>query len=129
MPFTKLLLTLSISALLLYPSALLADDREAMARQFDQTFNEMIRNPSDMAKARQYSDLAAQMGNYEAAIPPLERMLLIDPDQPDVKLAIGSYYIKLGSKDMAKVYLEDAKKTPGAKPEVIQQADSLIKQL
>lgn len=114
---------------LLTPQKVSASGSTVSPQEFDQAFNEMIHNPSDAKLARHYSDLAVAMGNYEAAIPPLERMLLIDPDQADLKLLVGSYYMKLGSNDMAKTYLADAKKTPGASQDIIKQADSLLGQI
>ena len=53
-----------------------------------------------------FAALAAQTGDLEGAISALERMLLINPDLPRVRLELGVLYYRLGSYEVARTYLE-----------------------
>ncbi len=78
----------------------------------DAAYQQLLANPSDIALTLKYAKLCAAAGDYEAAIPPLERLLISKPDSPKLRLEIGILYYLLGSFDTAKTYLKDAKKDP-----------------
>ncbi len=59
--------------------------REAMLQQ-------MIARPSDLDLAFTYANLSAQVGDYEAAISTLERMLIYAPNTPRLQLELGILY-------------------------------------
>jgi Flp pilus assembly protein TadD len=56
------------------------------------------------------------VGDIEGAISALERLLLIDANQPEVKLELGVLYYRLGSKEAALTSLEGALLAAGARP-------------
>ncbi len=64
----------------------------------------MLRNPADLDATFAYADVAARLGDYEAALSALDRMLLFNPDLPRVQLEIGALYFRMGSFDLARVY-------------------------
>jgi tetratricopeptide (TPR) repeat protein len=101
-------------------------DKAALKAEFDQTFNKMLDNPADVELTMHYANLAIQLENYEAAIPPLERILLFNPDLPRVKQQLGVMYFKLNSFEMAKSYLLDAKKGNDVPADVIAMADEYL---
>lgn len=103
-----------------------SSERQMLLSEFQQTFQRMIANPADVHTTLLYSDLAAELGDYEAAIPPLERLLLLNANQPALKLRIGHYYQKLGSHEMAKTYLQEAATSRTASAEVTQTARTLL---
>ncbi len=102
------------------------EDKSGLKAEFDQTFNKMLDNPADVDLTMHYANLAIQLENYEAAIPPLERILLFNPDLPRVKQQLGVMYFKLNSFEMAKSYLSDAKKGKDVPEDVVAMADEYL---
>ena len=93
----------------------------------------LVFSPAAHAATQQEFDMAVDLGDYEAAIPPLERLLISNPDTPKLKLELGILYYLLGSYDVAKQYLHDAKspKRDGSmpKPEIIAGADEYLNRM
>ena len=83
-------------------------DLDALQKQYDAAFAEIFKDPGNLDKSFQYAEIAVKLGNYEAAISALERMLLIDPNLPRVRLELGVLYFRLGSYQLAKSYLTRA---------------------
>lgn len=75
---------------------------------FETAFQDMLADPTDKAKTLHYADMADRVGDHEAAVPPLERLLMQNPNQPDLMVRIGYHYYHLQSYAMAKKYLNDA---------------------
>jgi Flp pilus assembly protein TadD len=94
-------------------------------RQYDAAFQEMLRQPADLNVLFKFATLAAQTDDLEGAVSALERMLLISPDLPRVRLELGVLYYRLGSYEVARSYLETALKSPNVSPD----ASSLAQQL
>ena len=74
-----------------------------------------------------FAKLAIEYGDIEGAISALERLLLIDANQPEVKLELGVLYYRLGSKEAALTYLEGARSSPAASAEVKGRAEEFLK--
>ncbi len=72
-----------------------------------------LANPSDYATVYAYVKVSEQLGDYEAAIGALERLLFYSQDLPRVKFEIGSLYFRLGSYHLAQRYFREALATPG----------------
>ena len=72
-------------------------------------FQDTLRKPNDPVVLLHFADLAVKAGNLEGAISALERLLLIDADQPRVKLELGVLYYRLGSYEQARTYLDAAR--------------------
>ena len=94
---------------------------------YDQAFQLSMQNPSDPPTLAKFAELAIQVGDIEGAISALERLLLIDGDQADVRLELGVLYYRLGSVDAARMYLESAKTSKEASAEVKERADTFLK--
>ena len=101
----------------------------ALKKDFEQSFAQMMADPGDVDLAIHYSSTAEALGNYEAAIPPLERLLMFNPDLPDIKLKLGILYHKLGSNDVARTYFEGAMKGKNVSQHVISEAKSYLKKI
>ena len=71
-------------------------------------FQRMLANPNDLDAAFRYASLEAALGDQEAAIGALERMLFYNADLPRVRLELGVLYFKLGSYEMARANFEAA---------------------
>jgi Flp pilus assembly protein TadD len=100
-----------------------ADQRAA----YDKAFQATLEKPSDPETLARYADLAVKVGDIEGAISALERLLLIDANQPEVKLELGVLYYRLGSKEAALTYLEGARGSPEASTQVRDRAEEFLK--
>jgi hypothetical protein len=67
----------------------------------------MYQDTADLDKATSYIELAIAIGDLEGAVAALERMLIFEPDLPQVRMDLGFLYIQLGSLGMAQAYLSD----------------------
>jgi tetratricopeptide (TPR) repeat protein len=80
--------------------------------EYDAVFQQVFRNPGDLDTTFKFAELAVKLENYEAAISALERMLLINPNLPRVRLELGVLYFRLGSYQIARTYLNRAVEGP-----------------
>lgn len=96
------------SAQLEPPAPLEPAERAALEAEFESTFQAILDDPGKLDLAFHYAILATRLGNFEAAIGSLERMLLFNPDLPRVRLELGVLYFRLGSYSMARSYFERA---------------------
>lgn len=94
---------------------------------YDKAFQATLEKPSDPETLAKFADLAVKVGDIEGAISALERLLLIDPNQPEVKLELGVLYYRLGSKEAALTYLEGARSSPEASQKVRDRAEEFLK--
>jgi tetratricopeptide (TPR) repeat protein len=94
---------------------------------YDKAFQATLEKPSDPETLARFADLAVKVGDIEGAISALERLLLIDANQPEVKLELGVLYYRLGSKEAALTYLEGARSSPEASPQVRDRAEEFLK--
>ncbi|MBN9090435.1 MAG: tetratricopeptide repeat protein [Reyranella sp.] len=92
-------------------------------------FEEMLRKPADPPTLLRYAELAVKAGNLEGAISALERLLLIDPDLPHVRLELGVLYYRLGSYEAARGYLESARDTGRGQPAVAEPAERYLAEI
>ena len=70
--------------------------------------------------------IAVTMGDVEGAISALERLLLVEGDQPEVKLELGVLYYRLGAVDVARAYLEQARDSELSTDDVRQRANTYL---
>jgi tetratricopeptide (TPR) repeat protein len=81
----------------------------------DLLFKRLLIKPDDLDAGFRYAELETELGDYEAAIGALERMLYYNPNLPRVKLQLGVLYFRLHSYEMARNYFDailTAKDTP-----------------
>ncbi len=98
-------------------------------REYDAAFQEMMKQPADLDVLFRFATIASQTGDLEGAVSALERMLLISPDLPRVRLELGVLYYRLGSYEVARTYLEGALKSPNLPPDVRQRAEQFMAQV
>jgi len=97
-----------------------------LERQYDAAFQEMLLQPANLDVLFKFASLASQTGDLEGAVSALERMLLINPDLPRVRLELGVLYYRLGSYEVARTYLESALKSPNLPAEVRSRAERFM---
>jgi tetratricopeptide (TPR) repeat protein len=91
----------------------LAQGRGELETQADQLFEQLLKDPKNVDLTLRYAEAAAKLGNYEAAISSLERLLLLDRNFPGVRLQLAELYRRLNSFEMARSYLTQAEQEPG----------------
>jgi tetratricopeptide (TPR) repeat protein len=91
----------------------LAQSHGELETQTDQLFEQLLKDPKNVDLTLRYAEAAAKLGNYEAAISSLERLLLIDRNFPGVRLQLAELYRRLNSFEMARSYLAQAEQEPG----------------
>ncbi|MCA1298511.1 tetratricopeptide repeat protein [Stappia indica] len=101
--------------------ALLARQAELLAA--------MLRDPANLDIAFEYAALSARIGDLEAAVGTLERMLVFAPDQPRIRLELGALYFRLGSFDMARTHFEAVSQTPSVPEEVAARAATFLTEI
>ena len=72
----------------------------------DLLFKRLLIKPDDLDAGFKYAQLETELGDYEAAIGALERMLYYNPNLPRVKLQLGVLYFHLRSYEMARNYFD-----------------------
>jgi tetratricopeptide (TPR) repeat protein len=85
-----------------------APERARLEAQKQKLFEQMLRNPANLDATFAYADAAAKLGDYEAAVAALERMLLFNPNLARVQLELGALYFRMGSFEVARAYFEKA---------------------
>ena len=60
--------------------------------QYDAAFLEMYEDVGNLDKTFRFAELAIAVGDLEGAVAALERMLIIEPDLPQVRMQLGTLY-------------------------------------
>jgi tetratricopeptide (TPR) repeat protein len=94
----------------------------------DALFQQMLRDPANLDVTFAYADVSTRLGDYEAAVSALERMLLFNSDLPRVQLGLGALYFRMGSFDLAHDYFEKAA-TGNPPPEVHEKVDQYLAEI
>ncbi len=94
--------------------------------QYEEAFQETLRQPANLDVLFRFAGLAAETGDLEGAISALERMLIINPDIPRVRLELGVLYFRLGSYQAARTYLQTALNSPSLPPEIRGRAEQFM---
>jgi tetratricopeptide (TPR) repeat protein len=84
----------------------------------DVLFKRMLVRPNDLDSTFRFSEIETKLGDYEAAIGALERMLFYNPNLPRVKLELGLLYFRLHSYEMARSYFQAAAAAPDTPQDV-----------
>jgi tetratricopeptide (TPR) repeat protein len=106
-----LLLALVVVGLIAGPSSaqeLSPAERAKLQAEKEALFQRTLRDPGNLDVAFAYADAAAKLGDNEAAVSALERMLLFNPNLSRVQLELGALYFRMGSYDVARTYFERA---------------------
>lgn len=101
-----------------------AADRAA----YDAAFQDTLRKPIDPETVVRYAVAAIKIGDLEGAIAALERLLLVDAENPEVLLELGVLYFRLGSMEAAKSYLLAVSGSRRASEGQKSRADSFIRE-
>lgn len=103
--------------------------RAELEAKYDRLFQQMFADPTNLDLTFQFAAVATQIENYESAISALERMLLLNPDLPRVKLELGVLYFRLGAYPIARSYFLDAIAAGDAPGLVIQRVNAYLEEV
>jgi Flp pilus assembly protein TadD len=106
------------------PAVVSAEDKAA----YDAAFQDSLAKPADPDTLVKFATLAVKIGDLEGAISALERLLLIDGDNPDIQLELGVLYFRLGSLEAARTYLTAVRDSQRASPETKARAVSFLRE-
>lgn len=119
--------------LLFFAAAMLASNIAFAASATDEQqlqlralYAELMLEPTNVEKTMQYAKLASDMGNYEAAIAPLERILISYPNANKIKLQLGNLYALLNADDVATDYYQQVANDAAADAALRNQAQQLL---
>lgn len=104
--FAALCLT-GTSTLAVAQSPVLANN-PALRAEYEALFQRSLASPGDLDASFRFAEAATAVGDFEAAIGALERMLFFNPNLPRVRLELGVLYFRLGSFEMARSYFTAA---------------------
>ena len=82
--------------------------------------------PDDLDAGFQYAQLETELGDYEAAIGALERILYYNPNLPRVKLQLGVLYFHLRSYEMARNYFDAVLNAPDTPDDVRNEVQTYV---
>ncbi len=124
------LLAAALSATIVGARPAIAQQTQAVSPQleaeYDAAFQDMLQKPSDLDVLFKFATIASKTGDLEGAISALERMLLVDPDLPRVRLELGVLYYRLGSFEVARSYFEVTLKSASLPPDVKTRAEQFL---
>lgn len=98
-------------------------------KHFDALYEQLLADPANVDVTLEYANLAVEIGDYEAAIAPLERLLISNPGAHKIRLELGMMYYLLGSYDVARGYFSEITQDKKAAPDLVRQANAYLKRL
>jgi tetratricopeptide (TPR) repeat protein len=122
-------LLVMLFCMLLGPVSLVNAQELTVNEQYDAAFLEMYEDVGNLDKTFRFAELAIAVGDLEGAVAALERMLIIEPDLPQVRMQLGTLYFQLASYAMALTYLNAVVAHDEVPDDVKQGAQDLITQI
>jgi len=104
-------------------------DRAGLETQRRQLFQRMLADPSNLDLAFEYAALSEKLGDLEAAISTLERMLVFAPGLPRLQFELGVLYYRLGSWGTARSYFTTVMQQPMVPDDVRNQIGAYMAQI
>ena len=89
-------------------------------------FQTMLSRPADLDTTLRYAVSTEQMGDIEASIGALERLLFFNPSLSRVRYELGRLYYRLGSYEMARGYFLTAQAAADATEELKERAQEYL---
>lgn len=81
---------------------------------------------TDPERSFEFAQAAVEVGDVRGAIAALERVLLINPNLPNIALELGVLYQRVGNNVLASQYLEQALAAEQVPPPVRERAEALL---
>lgn len=100
-------------------------DAAAQAR-YDEALRAVLADPTDVEANFAFAEAAVAVGDLNGAIAALERILLVRPDRPDIKLRLGQLYQRVGAFELAESYLGGGLESRDIPQTIREQAERLF---
>lgn len=94
--------------------------------ELDAAYMATMARPNDIEAALHYAKLADDAGQPMAAIPPMERVLRLNPRRDDIRLGLAALYLKTRSPELAAIYAQQALSAPDIPPDIAGRARQLL---
>jgi tetratricopeptide (TPR) repeat protein len=114
-----------ISTTVWSPSADAQEAGSAVQERYQQAFDAMLADLSDPERSFRFARIAVEAGDVRGAISALERVLLLNPNLPNIKAELGYLYLQAGSSSTAEAYLTDAQQSGAVPPEVAARIEEI----
>ncbi len=98
----------------------------AIQARRDVLFKIILKKPDNLDASFEYASLSIQVGDLEAAISTLERMLIFAPGLPRLQLELGVLYYRIQSFEQSRSYFKAAVSGPNVPPEVRARVDQYL---
>jgi Flp pilus assembly protein TadD len=98
----------------------------AVSVQRQVLYQSLLRQPDSLTLNQQYANLCITENDFEAAIPALERLAILQPSNALLRLRLGEMFKALGSEVMAKKYFMEAANHPRASVEIRSKAQGYL---
>jgi tetratricopeptide (TPR) repeat protein len=92
----------------------------------DLLFKGLLLKPDDLDAGFQFAQLETELGDYEAAIGALERILYYNPNLPRVNLQLGTLYFHLRSYEMARNCFDAVLNAPDVPPDIRTEVQTYV---
>lgn len=89
-------------------------EEKALRKEQAAQFAEMFERPDDIDLMFKYALTSIRLLDFEAAISTLERILIFNPDLPQVRTELGASYFRIGSYPVARHYFTEVQADPNA---------------
>lgn len=104
----------------------IAWSQEPLASVKDRLWHEVTRQPTNYDLTFEFVKVSNQLGDYEASIGVLERLLFYNPNLARIRYEIGSLYYRLGSFEMARRYFREALANPQLDPATRERIETYL---
>ncbi len=111
------------------PAAVANLSEGQLRAEWDVLFKRTLVEPQNFDIAFRYAEISTRLGDYEAAIGALERMLFYTRSLPRVELELGLLYFRLGSYEMARSHFESAAGNAATPPDVRARVEAFLREI
>jgi len=77
-------------------------------QRYDAALEAVMQDMANPENSFKFVEAATNLGDLRGAISALERILLINPNLANIKLELGVLYVRIGSPDLAKTFIQQA---------------------
>jgi hypothetical protein len=112
-----------------HAQSIVPSEQADLKAQERELFRRMLTRPNDLEATFKYSEVATRLGDLEAAIGALERILFYNPNLPRVRVELGLLYFRLGSYEQARSYFKSAVVALDTPPEVRSRVDAFLREI
>ncbi len=102
------------------------DPNDPRQQEIDAIYERLLDDPTDAALNRRLAELALVLGDVDAAIGAIERLVFLNPQDVALQLEVARLYLRIDSYAAARGYLADAEKLPDATPAQRTEIEQLI---